>query len=112
MSKRAVVIRKGNADDEVRIAVKQLLNGTGSLLVDNRNCSTMTSEAVKEVVATAKRIGAPVIVEQGAVGHILKALGLRGYWMFIQREAKRFSFWFIDGKGDPQNPPEERMITV
>ncbi len=112
VSKKALVIRKGNSDDAVKAAVVKLLNGTGSLLVDNRNLSTMTDVTIEKVVKAARQTGAPVIVEKGAVGPLLKALGFKGYWMFLRRGAKLFSFRFIDGRGDPRIPPDERLITV
>lgn len=108
ISRKVVVIRRGNSDDTVKAAVKQLLNGE-DLLVDNRNSTTMTTDTLKGVVAAAKVTGAPVIVEQGAIGPLLKVMGFKDYWMFLQREAGRFSFWFINGD---QTPPKECLITV
>ena len=104
------MIRRGPIFEELKTMVRKTLNNP-NILVDCRNAATPTvkDEALDHAVRRARRIQAPIFIEQGAIGPLLGAIGGKSYWMFIEKDRGVFLVWEITGGG---GVPKEHLITV
>lgn len=108
---KAVVVADGHGNEIIRLAIAKLLKNY-NIVMDSRNAKTMTTKTIKGVVEFAKRRGNPIFVQQNHVGLLLKALGFKGYWVFIPMSQNEFSFWYIDEMSTLDIPPQEYLIAV